>query len=869
MRKFFLFTVFLPVSLLAQVTEDFSDGDFTRDPAWYGDLSHFKLSSSTAVPEVQRPALQLDAPEAGISTLAVSNQFTGDLEWHFWVKLSLNTSSGNFARVYLLSNTLDLKTPSEGYFLQIGGEEDSVIFFRQDSLEAIRLLCLDSVFTGNSINALRFKVLRGPEGNWKFYADPAGGHSLEFRGETNDLFFSGGEYFGIYCRYTSSNVSKFYFDDFYAGPLIIDSLPPELVKAVAVSPAEVLLTFSEAIDPESAEDLSNYEVSPDLGHPYAAMRLLEPFRVQLFFDQEMQSGISYELSTSGIEDLAGNKTGLISWPLWYYQVKPYDVVFTEIMADPTPPVGLPEYEYLEVFNRSPYELDLSGWKLAISSTIHELPPFTLSPGNYLLLCDSDAATTFNSYGEIIAFPSFVLPNSGASLHLTDIPGNTVCYLQYDLSWYKDDMKSDGGWSLEMINPAYPCKNEENWMASGHPSGGTPGKVNSALVNLINEMRIIKICCLSELEIEVEFNESLDSLIASETTRYLAEPFSGNPENATPVPPDFRSVRLNFSQEFSAGQVYQLTVHPGLQNCIGEEVQTSLQSVFALSQPAESFDIIINEVLFNPLGDGVDFVEIYNRSGKAINLEDLFIASVKELLPDPPDTQSVSITASCSVMLPGQYLVLTADPQKVKNQYYTTDPGSFLALSSFPSYNNDKGYVLLTDRDGLAIDGFHYTEDMHFLMLNSLKGVSLERICPDRLGDDPSNWHSAAETAGFGTPGYENSQFLEMWDDGTSFSLQPEVFSPDGDGRNDQLGIVYDFSSPGKLISVMVFNAEGRLVKTLANNEMPGTHGIYSWDGTLDDRTGAQNGIYIIYMEALGMDGKARHYKKAAVLARFR
>ncbi|MCK9400295.1 MAG: lamin tail domain-containing protein [Bacteroidales bacterium] len=869
MRKFLLFPVFLPICLLAQVTEDFSDGDFTQDPAWYGDMNHFKLSSSTAVPEVQRPALQLDAPEAGISTLAYSNQFTGDLEWHFWIKLSLNTSSGNFARVYLLSGAPDLKAPLDGYFLQIGGAEDSVIFFRQDSLDAIRLLCLNSVFTGNSINAVRFKVLRSQDGYWKFYADPAGGHSLEFQGETNDLSFSGGEYFGIFCQYTSSNVSKLYFDDFYTGLLIIDSLPPELLKAVAVSPAEVLLTFSEALDQESAENLSNYEINPALGHPYAAIRLLDPSRVQLFFDQEMQSGITYELSISGIEDLAGNIAGLISRPVLYYQVKPYDVVFTEIMADPTPSVGLPEYEYLEVFNRSTYELDLSGWKLDISSTIHELPSFTLSPGNYLLLCDSNAAAAFNPYGEIIAFSSLVLPNSGASLHLADTAGNTVCYLQYDLSWYKDDLKSDGGWSLEMTNPANPCKNEENWMASGYPSGGTPGKENSVPVNPGDEMKIIKTCCLSDREIEVEFNESLDSLIASETAWYLAEPLFGNPENATPVSPDFRSVRLKFSQGFSTGQVYQLTVHPGMQNCIGEEALISLQTVFALAQPSEPFDIIINEVLFNPLGDGVDYVEIYNRSGKAINLEDLFLASVKESQPEPPDTQSVSITASCSVMLPGQYLVLTADPQKVLNQYYTTDPGSLLALSSFPSYNNDKGYVLLMDRDGLVLDGFHYAEDMHFLMLNSPEGVSLERICPDRLGDDPSNWHSAAETVGFGTPGYENSQFLEMWDDGTSFSIQPEVFSPDGDGWNDQLGIVYDFSSPGKFISVMVFNAEGRLVKTLANNEMPGTHGIYSWDGTLDDRTGAQNGIYIIYMEALGMDGKDRHYKKAAVLARSR
>jgi hypothetical protein len=159
--------------------------------------------------------------------------------------------------------------------------------------------------------------------------------------------------------------------------------------------------------------------------------------------------------------------------------------------------------------------------------------------------------------------------------------------------------------------------------------------------------------------------------------------------------------------------------------------------------------------------------------------------------------------------------------------------------------------------------------MHFLMLNSTEGVSLERICQERPGDDASNWHSAAATAGFATPGYRNSQYLEITEVDGFLSLQPEVFSPDGDGRDDNLGIAYQFDSPGKLITVLIFNAEGRLVRTLVNNEMPGTQGAFSWDGTLDDRTPARDGIYIIYAETLDMAGKTRHYKKAGVLARDR
>jgi hypothetical protein len=869
MRNYFLITVFLPLCLFSQVTEDFSDGDFTQDPAWTGDLNNFKISFSTAVPAEQRPALQLYATEAGISTLVVAQPFNGELEWQFWVKLSLNTSSGNYARVFLLTDTADLKAPLNGYFLQIGGVEDSVIFFRQDSTEITRLLCLDSVFTGNSTNALRFKVFRSQEGNWKFYADPVGGHALDFQGEINDVVFPAGDHFGIFCQYSSSNTTKFYFDDFYAGPLIIDSIPPALLKADVINPSEILLIFSEAVDPEIAENISNYEVIPDLGQPYSAIRLLYPDRVQLFFDLEMQNGAAYTLNISSEKDLSGNESGLITQPVWYYLVLPYDLVITEIMADPTPPRELPEYEYLELFNRSSYSLDLGGLSLIISSTIHELPAYTINPGGYLLLCDDDAVEIMMHLCPVTGLASFTLPNSGTTFQLVDTSGKTICFLQYDLSWYKEDSKSDGGWSIEMIDPANPCLNEENWKASVNASGGTPGYENSVVANQNSEIKMTKACCLNERELEIEFSESLDSLFTSDTSRYSADPFLGHPDLAIPVPPDFRSATLFFNEGFSTDQLYQLTVNPGLKNCIGDEISSSFRSSFALPQPVEPFDIIINEVLFNPLGDGVDYIEIYNRSDKAINLSELILASVKDSPPELPDTQAVSIAASCMVILASHYLLLTSDPQTVKDQYFTSDPEAFLEMASFPSYNNDKGYVLLMDQDKTVIDGMTYSEEMHFLMLNSREGVSLERICPDRLGDDQSNWHSAAETSGFGTPGYKNSQYLEIMEDEDALSIQPEVFSPDGDGVNDNLGIVYNFSSPGKLITVLIFNAEGRLAKTLVNNEMPGTHGIYSWDGTLDDRTPAQNGIYIIFMEALGMDGKTSHYKKTGVLARNR
>jgi hypothetical protein len=867
MRKILLFSVIIPLSLSAQVSEDFSDGDFTQDPSWNGDLSHFKISSSSAVPQLQRPALQLDAPAAGTSALSVSQPLSGDLEWQFWAKLSLNTTSGNFARVYLFSDKADLKAPLEGYFLQLGGSNDSVLFFRQDSLENISLLRMNTAFTGNSTNVLRFRVLRSKEGAWQFYCDSIGGQSLSLQGEINDLVLPGGSYFGFSCQYTSSNTTRFYFDDFYAGPVIVDSVPPSLLQAVAVNPGELLLTFSEAVDLASAEDTAHYEITPGLGHPYEALRLPDQAQVHLFFDLEMAAGEEYSLNIFSVRDLAGNESGLLTVPVWYYRVMPYDLIFTEIMADPSPPRDLPEYEYLELYNRSPVALNIEGLRLKISSTEHLLPPCNILPGGYLLICADDAVEVMQHLAPATGIPSFVLPNSGAAVELSDTAGRTLSFLQYDLSWYKDDAKAEGGWSLEMIDIDNPCKMAENWTASVRAEGGTPGMANSAADQLESWIKILNACCLGDSSLLVEFSESLDSLTVADTSRYMAEPFLGQPGLAMPVPPDFRSVYLLFNQEITRDQIYTLTVNPGIRNCVGNELAAALEAFFAPSQQVEPFDIVINEILFNPIGDGVDYVEVCNRSDKTIDLEELILASVKISTPDVPDTQFVDISTSCRAIFPSQYLALTSDPGMVKSQFYTEDPAAFLKMPSFPSYNNDQGTVLLMNKDGSVIDMMNYSEEMHFLMLLSYDGVALERISPERPGTDPSNWHSAAETAGFGTPGYRNSQYLETSEASSSLSIQPEVFSPDGDGRDDNLGIVYHFDFPGKLITVLIFNADGRLVRTLVNNEMPGTQGVYSWDGTLDDRAAAQNGIYIIYMEVLGMDGKTRHFKKAGVLAR--
>jgi hypothetical protein len=76
----------------------------------------------------------------------------------------------------------------------------------------------------------------------------------------------------------------------------------------------------------------------------------------------------------------------------------------------------------------------------------------------------------------------------------------------------------------------------------------------------------------------------------------------------------------------------------------------------------------------------------------------------------------------------------------------------------PSFPDDQGSVLLLDAQGKELDMFSYKDDYHFPLLSNREGVSLERIDPASPSQNPANWHSASTDAGYGTPGYVNSQF---------------------------------------------------------------------------------------------------------------
>jgi len=851
--------ILLPMLASAQITDNFSDGDFTNNPIWSGDQTQFIVNTAGQ--------LQLSSSGENISYLATPLVFSDSNEWRIWIKLSFSPSDNNNARIYLVSDQVDVKGSLNGYYLKLGENLalDAIELYRQSG-NISSLICRGTEGLISTSFAIRIRVTRSSSGLWKIFADPAGGQNFmpETSGIDNTYNTSG--WFGVYCKYTSSNSNKFYFDDVYAGPVIVDVVPPEAISVSAISEVSVDVSYSECVESSSASNIANYTATPGAGHPISATPdLTDNTLVHLVFSQPFASGTLYTLNIDGVRDLAGNSIQHSEKQFAYYKPSAFDVLINEIMADPDPPVNLPNFEYVELFNRSSYPINLEGWTLMLGSSKKDLTGISMQPGTFLILADEDARPALESYGAFAGFTSFAVTNTSGDIVLLDAGGHMIHNVSYTDDWYHDNYKKEGGWSLELIDPMNPCGDAENWKASTDQDGGTPGMQNSVIAANPDIIlpQIQRITVDDSVSLTVFFTESMDSVIMMNPATYMIDNNIGNPLTVLSHFPDYKSVSLGLVDPLSAGITYTLTLIQQMKDCAGNLTATESRASFAIPSTVSPLDIVLNEVLFNPKATGVDFVEIYNRSSKVIDLRNLTLSNI--------DTASGILTSVKNItdegylFFPGSYVVLTSDPDIIKSEYYTSNPSGFLKMEALPGMNNEDGTIAISHKNGEVIDYFAYNASMQFALLKSVDGVSLERLSASRPTQDASNWHSAAETVGFATPAYQNSQTSGELTGGNPLALTPEIFSPDNDAHNDYLNIAYTFDTPGYMVNIAVYDASGRLIRNLVDNEMCGISGVFSWDGLTNDRQKAAIGYYLIYTEIFDLKGNVKHYKNTAVL----
>lgn len=857
MKKSLVFLFLFPLALLAQVSDDFSDGDFSNNPSWFGTDSIYLINSNLQ--------LQQNATVGGTSFLSLPIQEYQAMEWHFWIREAFSPSGNNYSDVYLCADMADLTQVTCGYFLRFGegGSSDAITLFRKDA-DGEQSICRGTEAAIAASFSVSVKVNCDTEGLWTIQTcyDDSGVYAIEAQG-VEDTYPRAG-YFGLKSVFTKTNAKRIYLDNVYVGPEIVDNEPPVLLSTTIIDAQHLQLTFSEALDEETALNRDNYSVDKGIGRPDSIAFGNNHSVVILAFTSAFANAETYTLTIGSISDLFGNVTGALTSTFTLFEASEYDVVINEIMADPAPRVGLPEWEFVELYNTTEFDIDLAGWQIQIGSNDNTFSTHVLPAHGYLVVCHNDAVNELKDYADCVGFGSFSIGNTSSNMFLISKQGLVISHVNFSNSWYHDADKDDGGWSVEQIDPQNPCAGAKNWTASVDVLGGSPGRLNS--VNSENAIAPVvdRVTMYSNDMVQLWFDQQMEPATLMETQNYVVEHLGLHPQEANVNPNDPTFVELLFDYVFEEGVIYDLVID-NVANCTGNPIQTDTHVQFGIPNAIGVGDILINEIMFNPIAPGVDYVELYNPTDKTFDLSELMLGAIKESFPNPADTTFKEITSDSRLLLPQSYVLLSTNGQIV-GQQYDCSTENFVEMASFPTFANSGGMAILMSKSGLPIDQMYFSEKMHYPLLKVTNGVSLERVSFTQASMDANNWHSAAESVHFGTPGYANSMMQNGVHSDDDISISPDVFSPDGDGFDDNCFVNYHFDEAGYTMNVYIFNVAGQLVRHLVKGELIATEGTAIWNG-LDDRGNhVPLGVYVVITEVFRLDGSVKKFKNAAIVA---
>ncbi|HTB52050.1 MAG TPA: lamin tail domain-containing protein [Ferruginibacter sp.] len=849
----------------AQFTESFTDSNFTSNPIWIGDTSNWIVNSSSQLQSN-------DTIANGIFYISTASTLATTAQWEFYTKLGFNTSSANYVDVYLTASASDItQLSTSGYFVRIGSTNDDICLYRKDSSGVITKI-IDGVngILNTSNNVVKIKVIRNTANQWTLSRDITGtGNNYFTEGNGIDSTYNTSSFFGILVKQsTASFFQRHFFDDIVVKPYVPDITPPTIQSITAISPTMIDVLFDEPVDNTSGQLITNYTADNGLSNPVAATQdVSNAALVHLSFANKIPNGTSCTLTINNVQDLAGNAISNATATFNFYTPQQYDIIIDEIMADPTPQVGLPNNEWIELKNTSAFPINLQGFILGDTITqTGAMTSFILQPNSFVIVCTGSAVTAMSAFGPTISVTNFPsLSNSGDQLVLKNPLGKIIDAVNYTSSWYQNALKEQGGWSLEMIDTKNPCSGYSNWKASTDVNGGTPGKINSIDAKNADQTspKVLRAFAADSLNVTLYFDEPLDSTKASIAGSYSINGNIGSPQTATPVAPFFDKVNLKLTNPLSQKKTYTITV-TGVTDCVGNIISSTDTARVGISSVATNFDVVINEILFNPKDNGVDYVELYNRSKKIVNLKQLYIANRNS---SDIISSIAQLTADNYLLFPQNYIVVTSSPSIVKSQYVAQNPDAFVQVNNMPSFNDDNGDAIILNAQGNIVDELQYDASWQFQLIDNVQGVALERIDYDAPTQSQSNWHSAATNVGYGTPTYKNSQYrIDQYASG-EINVYPEIFSPDNDGIDDFLSIDYNFPETGYVASITIFDAAGKMVRLLEQNALCGTQGKFLWDGLGEKNRKLVEGTYIVYTKVFNLTGKTKDFKNAIVLAR--
>jgi hypothetical protein len=870
MKKVILLAMLMPYLAFGQIVENFECGNLNNwvqssEGRWKAD-SITPLSGSFSLHHI------FDNPNAGNDRIALPLKYLhpseGTVKWSFILRHGYDPSSSNNWAVFLMSDSgasgMSVSGGTNGYVIgvNINGSDDSLRLVRvKDGVLTTVVNCrLNWQTTIGKTNPVRIVVERTSTGNWMVSVLRIDDVLISSaNGSESELFNIG--WFGIIYRYSATADRLLWLDDIQIEGVFYEDNEPPLLKGIKVSGKNSIdITFNER---PSAGSLvaDNFALESGSNRSMSLIKLSD-FIYRSIFVYDMKNKEINDLIINRLCDNSDNCAFDIHatfTPLWADRG---DVIISEIMSDPLPEVSLPEKEYIELTNRTDYSFNLKNWKLKSGDQSYPLDEVMIESKGVMILCAASDIPLFTKYGEVTGLKQFPsLTDGGKTIFITDSSDVMIHGVEYTSDWYGDELKSGGGWSLEMIDTDFPFFYEGNWTPSISRTGGTPGKINSVMSSNPDNLfyGIQNVFPQDSASIIVKFSEPVFGFQGMVNNIQIG---GKNIIDIYEVDPLYRSFCIKLQDPILRRATYYFEISGDITDFAGNSIQNKSFS-FGLPEVVKPGDILFNELLFNPFPGDPDYIELFNCSENIVDASRLQIVSLNT--GDTSALYPVSVERKC--FMPQSYYALTTDKKKITERYFSSDPQNIFEAEDLPSMPDDEGHLVLFNRELDKIDEVTYSEKMHYALLKGFEGVALEKTSPLLKSGEPVNWHSATESSGWGTPGSPNSLYSELPALSDNVILSSSRITPDNDGYEDFLVISFNLKGNDNVISASVYDESGNFVKKLASNLLTGPNASLIWDGTADDATLVRSGIYIVFISLYDDTGKTDKWKKVCSVIR--
>jgi len=431
-----------------------------------------------------------------------------------------------------------------------------------------------------------------------------------------------------------------------------------------------------------------------------------------------------------------------------------DIVINEIMYAPANGAT----EWIELFNKSLNTINLKNWKMGDKTnrvTVTQKDVY-LKPQNYIIITkDSSILKEYSISAEIVKTNFPALNNTGDAVVVSDSLGKTIDSLEYLPEWGG----SQNGHSLERVNVNNNSCLTSNWGGCINAHKATPGVKNSitpadydvCINEFYPENKTQIITGTNRLYYKIK-NAGQKTTTAFKLSLYLDSNNDSIPQEAELM----KSVEFNALQP--GDSIFNHTditnIKKGLNSYIAEvnyaedekpENSRAITTFTGYDIPEQRNDIIINEIMYAPETGRPEWVELYNRSTKPIDLNGFKLCD---------DTDSSTILKNSFIILPGEYIIAAPD-SGILNYYKLA---CRLITAKLPSLNNNGDKVILTDSLNITIDSLYYLPAWG----GSAGDYSLERKDAEAASTLQSNWGSSINIQR-ATPGAKNSIAVKLND----------------------------------------------------------------------------------------------------------